>query len=61
MTELKEPTPSLRDTPPLEGNCLKMLSLFDFLFPSWELIVTHIYPVWIPKEDLLTDQIDKKE
>ena len=31
--ELKTPTPSLRDTPPQDGNCLKILSLFDFLFP----------------------------
>ncbi len=34
--ELKTPTPSLRDTPPQEGNCLGSLSLFDFLFPSRE-------------------------
>ena len=32
--KIKAPTPSLRDNPPLEGNCLKILSLFDFLLPS---------------------------
>ncbi len=32
----KAPTPSLCDTPPPEGNFLENLSLFNFLFPSWE-------------------------
>ena len=34
--KIKALTPSLRDTPPLEVNCLKILSLFDFLFPFGE-------------------------
>ena len=53
----KAPTPSLRDTPPLEGNFLGSLSLFGFLFPSWEdegvgYILHYFHSHLAPKSDM---------